>query len=191
MPYSTRQALTGQYTENLSVKTREQKIATHSHRSKNIRTNTDQETVNSKFNISTGAQLESPALGRFYKRNGHKGKIQPNDICFWIERDQAIVAAARLQPVSGERNSLLLRGLWVDKAQRRKRLGSELLERITHYLQGQQRDCFCLAYCHLETFYTEQRFNRPAIESCPTELIAQYHRYKKRGNNLTLLLYSA
>lgn len=147
--------------------------------------------MTSIFNISTGAQLKSHALGRFYKRNGHKGKIQPNDICFWTERDQAIVAAARLLPVAGEKNSLLLRGLWVDKALRRKGLGSELLQRITHYLQKQQRDCYCLAYCHLETFYTNQSFNRPAIGSCPTELLTQYHSYKKRGNDLTLLLYSA
>ncbi|MCP4597257.1 GNAT family N-acetyltransferase [Neptuniibacter sp.] len=147
--------------------------------------------MTSKFNISTGAQLKSPALGRFYKRNGHKGKVQPNDICFWTERDQAIVAAARLQPVAGERNSLLLRGLWVDKALRRKGLGSELLQRITHYLQEQSSNCYCLAYANLENFYKRQRFNQPSIESCPSELLAQYHSYKKRGNNLTLLFYSA
>ena len=73
-------------------------------------------------------------LQRFYKRNGHKGKIQANDICAWLIEGDEIIAAVRLSPSSqAESDFLQLKGLWVAKELRGQGIGGVFLKMLSDF----------------------------------------------------------
>ena len=132
--------------------------------------------------------LNSPDLGRFYKRNGYKGKIQPDDLCVWLEQNGKIIAAARLTMLKSEAKPYIqLRGVWVDKQQRGKGLGSLLLTHIKQHPEKGSIDLYCLAFTHLETFYQKHGFKKLSNQECPTYLSLAEVRYKKRGTPTILM----
>jgi predicted GNAT family N-acyltransferase len=131
-----------------------------------------------------GRELQSPQLGRFYKRNGYKGKIQPTDICVWLEHNNEIIAAARLTELDLENRHLLqLRGVWVHKEQRGKNLGSSLLREIAHLPSLDDKEIYCLAFPHLSHFYTLNNYKHTNEEEAPHQLISKKMAYTKKGVN--------
>ncbi len=122
-------------------------------------------------------------LNRFYKRNGHKGKARADDLCFWLEEDEVIVAALRLTP---EQEYSLMRGVWVDKQRQREGLGSELIRRSFAFWPT--LPCYCFPYAHLERFYHQLGFsNAGSTPSPPQKLSMQLTRYRARGEDLLLM----
>ncbi|WP_299177650.1 GNAT family N-acetyltransferase [uncultured Neptuniibacter sp.] len=133
-----------------------------------------------------GSHISSPALGRFYKRNGHKGRIQPEDRCFWLERDGAIVAAARLSPLEDKQPTGLLRGLWVERELRGQQLGGKLFMALMQQVEPQS--LYCFAYHDAVPFYLRHGFTQTLPDTTPTQLIIKQQTYQQRGSD-TCLLY--
>jgi predicted GNAT family N-acyltransferase len=147
--------------------------------------------LNAKYKTSYGHELQSPVLGRFYKRNGYKGKIQPEDLCCWLELNGEIVAAARiLAHYSGTTSFSLLRGVWVDKSKRGKRLGSQLLRYISKNEVKKNNDLYCLALPHLEQFYMTNQYKKAEGKQIPDQLTEMANRYKRRGQDSILMMLS-
>lgn len=138
--------------------------------------------LNTEYKTSLGHELQSPLLGRFYKRNGYKGKIQPEDLCYWLERKGEIVAAARLLVDTSEATHfLLLRGLWVHKTMRGQKLGSQLLGTIHTYAEQANKNLYCLAFPHLENFYSVNSFKKIQTNMLPDKIKDMQQRYARRG----------
>lgn len=138
--------------------------------------------------ISNSAQPAFTRLQRFYKRNGHKGKIQPNDICAWLSSDAAIVAAVRLSPSpQADEDYFQLKGLWVAKELRGKGIGGILLQEINQFILRTHKPCFCLAYKHLEHFYNAHQYHAVTKTQAPSFLWQRLQRYQNRGNQLQIL----
>lgn len=147
--------------------------------------------LNTEYKTSYGHELQSPVLGRFYKRNGYKGKIQPEDLCCWLELNGEIVAAARiLAHYSDTASFSLLRGVWVDKSKRGKRLGSQLLGYISKNEVKNNNDLYCLALPHLEQFYMTHQYKKAEGEQIPDQLAEMENRYKRRGQKSILMVFS-
>jgi len=131
-------------------------------------------------------------LNRFYKKNGHKGKATPEDVAFWLEQSDQILAAVRFHNIGA---GLLMRGLWVHKAQRQSGLGSALLEQTRDFWQ--QQACYCFPYAHLQTFYRQNGFtliadrsgNITDTQSIPVQLVNQLRSYHQRDEDLLLMAY--
>ncbi|MGI1670436.1 MAG: hypothetical protein K6L74_08945 [Neptuniibacter sp.] len=121
-------------------------------------------------------------IQNFYKRNGHKGRIEVGDTCAWLTANHSIVAALRLSPSSTSEDFLLLRGLWVEKALIGQSLGSNLVKQVTRYLHENRMSCYCLAYPHLEAFYQVNGFITISDEEAPTAVAQRFKRYKNRGD---------
>lgn len=147
--------------------------------------------LNTEYKTSLGHELNSPILGRFYKKNGYKGKIQPDDLCCWLELNGEIVAAARILIYRSDTVIFsLLRGVWVDKSKRREGFGSQLLSDISRHEVNKNSDLYCLALPHLEQFYITNQYQIVGDKPIPYQLIEMTNRYKKRGLETTLMLLS-
>lgn len=147
-----------------------------------------------RVHSSIGRELQTPDLGRFYKRNGHKGRIQSDDRCIWLSLNKKIIAAARLSELpdkfSPELNKILiLRGVWVDKQQRNEGLGSLLLQEILKREATIEQNIYCFAYQKVIPFYRKQGF-KSISESAPPYLRQKQQGYKSRGHTTELMVYS-
>lgn len=142
------------------------------------------------FQIHFGNNLPVAQLQRFYKRNGHKGKIQADDICAWLSEGDEIIAAARLSPsTQADGDYLQLKGLWVTKNLRGQGVGRVLLNKISNFLIQSDKPCYCLAYDHLEYFYQSQKFIPICKDDAPNLLWQRLQRYQNRGNHLKLMKF--
>lgn len=155
-----------------------------------MQTDEVREAVEYKFQIISGDTIPSTGLQRFYKRNGYKGKIQPNDICAWLSKSDVIVAAVRLTPSpQADDEYIQLKGLWLAKDLRGKGIGGQFLNRLGTYLLQTNVPCYCLAFSHLEKFYITHQFKSLPEEDAPSLLRQQLQRYRNRGNQLRLMQF--
>ena len=136
---------------------------------------------NLSLSISLVPECELFRLNRFYKRNGHKGKVDTGDTAFWLQDEKEILAAVRF---TADGDNLLLRGLWVHKERRGEGLGSMLLTGCRHYWE--KHTCFCYPYNHLEAFYAKHGFAHPD-EQAPEHLIRKLQSYQQRGEQVILM----
>jgi|GEM_PF-859093 len=125
-----------------------------------------------------------PALQRFYKQNGYKGKPGGKDqIWCLMDTEQQIVAAVRLCQQAGE---LILRGVWVDKQLRGKGLGAELLSQLA--ATGTLTECYCFPYVGLEGFYQQAGFE--VVPTAPAQLNSLLERYNRKGEQVCLMHFN-
>ncbi|MGH1432315.1 MAG: GNAT family N-acetyltransferase [Neptuniibacter sp.] len=155
---------------------------------KNIYKNEGSETVEFSFQIHSGKKVPTLELKKFYKKNGHKGRIEVGDTCAWLSTNHSIVAALRLSPShTSQGDYLLLRSLWVAKELRGQSLGSNLLKQVTRYLHENRMSCYCLTYPHLNAFYLSNGFIAISDDEAPTTLAQRFKRYKKRGDRFIIM----
>lgn len=120
-------------------------------------------------------------LNRFYKRNGHRGKATTSHQAWWLEHNDEIVAALRLEPQPW---GLLLRGMWVAAELRGQGFGSQLLCALQPQLS--KATCYCLPYTTQLDFYYRNGFI-DAHDDAPVTLKQQHRHYLTRGESLGLL----
>jgi predicted GNAT family N-acyltransferase len=143
-----------------------------------------------KVRIPIEDNIPVTQLQRFYKRNGHKGKIQANDICAWLIEGDEIIAAVRLSPSpQAESDFLQLKGLWVAKELRGQGIGGVFLKMLSDFLIQSDKPCYCLAYDHLEHFYQSHKFIPICREDAPDSLWQSFQRYKNKGNHFKLMKF--
>ena len=68
---------------------------------------------------------------------------------------------------------------------RRRGLGTQMLHVVDAWLNG--RDCYCVPYSHLPSFYSQIGFTEITPESAPPFLAARLNDYKQRGLNVILM----
>ena len=149
---------------------------------------------NISFHSAVGKELQSPDLGRFYKRNGHKGRIQPYDHCIWLTLEKEIAAATRLSTIAEQNITelselIILRGLWVGKQHRGLGLGSLLLNKVLTQQITAEVTLYCFAYESAIPFYKKHGF-KTATESAPSFLVQKQKAYYSRGSKTHLMAYN-
>lgn len=138
-------------------------------------------TANLQYFFLRGQKIQTPDLGRFYKRNGYKGKIQSDDLCAWIEINEEITAAARIRPLNDETTIRQLRGLWVHKSHRGQTLGTLLLRSINQHATDNKYDLYLLAYPHLTLFYRMNNYQPLGQQETPESLLTKQLHYEAKG----------
>lgn len=133
--------------------------------------------------LSPVANDELYLLQRFYRSNGHKGKIKPTETAFCLRRNDRILAVVRFAPFA---DGYVMRGLWVHKEYRGRGAGGQLLLGCKAFWSA--RPCYCFAYSHLEGFYLKLGFEHPN-DLTPAQCQQQLQRYRRRGEDLVLLQY--
>lgn len=120
---------------------------------------------------------------RFYRSRGYGGGIRPEDTVLLAERDGRLVGVVRLAP---EHGAVVLRGMQVDPACQRRRIGTRLLAAIADELG--ERDCFCIPYVHLVHFYGQIGFRPIEPGAAPAFLAERLAEYRRRADGKEYLL---
>lgn len=126
----------------------------------------------------TVAKLEDlDNVVNFYKKVGYKGETEKDDIIIIAKDKEKIIGVVR---ISTENNIKILRGMQIDEAYQRKRIGSEMLKKISEVLSDET--CYCLPLKHLEKFYNQIDFKKIENSSAPIFLQKRLEEYIKKYN---------
>jgi GNAT superfamily N-acetyltransferase len=110
---------------------------------------------------------------KFYQLTGYKGEVGPGDVVIGASRGDDLVGAVR---VANEHGVQVLRGMRVKPEFQRQGIGARILEEVRLVLEG--RECFAIAYAHLENFYGRIGFRKIDEREAPAflrERIETYH----------------
>lgn len=125
---------------------------------------------------------EFPRITAYYKEAGYTPKLNPGDRFLVTEERGEIRAALRL---CRETDCLVLRGMRVSPPYQRQGLGSRLLQFAAKAMDS--RDCYCIPYAHLESFYAQIGFVRIDPEVAPAFLRSRFEHYR-REDELDVIL---
>ena len=105
----------------------------------------------------------------FYREQlGRDVELGPDEELLIEREGERIVAAVRL---AHEVGTLVLRTMVVDGALRGRGIGTRLLQRASDAIGD--RECYCIPWTHLESFYGGAGFERIAPDALPYELRAR------------------
>ena len=79
----------------------------------------------------------------------------------------------------------MLRGMYVDPAHHREGIGSALLARFAHDLDG--AECYCIPFMHLTRFYGSVGFVVVPDDDAPGFLAARTRGYRLEGHDVLIM----
>ncbi len=101
---------------------------------------------------------------------------------FVSEISGEIVGAVRLSP---EENVLVLRGMRIRRDVHRRGVGTHLLRRVA--LAVGSKDCYCIAYRWLISFYAQVGFREVTAKQVPEFLAIRNARYLNDGLDVVVM----
>jgi GNAT superfamily N-acetyltransferase len=119
----------------------------------------------------------------FYAERRYGGGIRPDDAVFLAERDGELVGIVRL---AAEEGVIVLRGMQVHPTFQRQGIGRKILATVAQELDG--RDCFCIPYAHLVSFYRGIGFDVIEPAKAPTFLRLRLESYLNRSDGKEYLI---
>jgi|ERR1043166_2967845 GNAT superfamily N-acetyltransferase len=132
--------------------------------------------------IRTALGSEYDRARAAYETWGYPGSILPTDVVFVAERGDDLLGIVRR---SVEHETVMLRGMQVDPAVRRRGIGTLLLRAFAADLDD--RECFCVPFAHLVKFYGQVGFVPHDIERGPVFLGQRIERYRREGYEVLLM----
>jgi len=125
---------------------------------------------------------EHEALAQCYRAWGYDAGIAPADRVYVARLDDRPIGIVRR---SEEQGTLMLRGMQVDPAFHRRRVGTRLLRAFVAELPV--RDCHCVPYNHLTHFYGQEGFALVDEADGPPHLRERLVRYRAEGLSVVLM----
>jgi N-acetylglutamate synthase-like GNAT family acetyltransferase len=122
------------------------------------------------------------AVAAFYRTVGYGLEIDPDDRILTTKIENKIVAAVRL---CNEENLLVLRGMYVSANQRRRGIGTKLLDSISAAIGS--GECWCVPYTHLRDFYARSGFSECDPRFAPDFLRVRSAAYRKAGHKVIIM----
>jgi N-acetylglutamate synthase-like GNAT family acetyltransferase len=119
----------------------------------------------------------------FYAERRYGGGIRLEDSVVLAEHDGDLIGIVRL---TAEEGVVVLRGMQVHPKFQRQGIGKRLLATIAQELDG--RDCFCIPYAHLVSFYGGIGFRPIDPAKAPTFLRLRLKRYQDRDDGNEYLI---
>lgn len=124
-----------------------------------------------------------PLANRFFKANGHKGKVRGNERVFVLyDNHGTIKAALRACPKD---SGYLLRSVQVDCRTYRQGFGQQLVSGAVEQLLP--ASCWCYPYCHLQPFYEKSGFSLIDENEAPEDIRQPFVRYREQGQRFLLM----
>ena len=117
-----------------------------------------------------------------YKREGYGGGLAPGDVVVGARIDDSLVGAVRL---ATEYEFLVLRGMYVQKEFQRQGIGRGLLGATA--IEIGQRECWCIPYAHLRSFYMLAGFVERPSEAAPRFLMERLKEYARSGRQVIIM----
>jgi GNAT superfamily N-acetyltransferase len=139
----------------------------------------------SKTLIRIADDAERSQLADLYKRWGYRAGIAPTDTVYVAEQEERIVGMVRRTLENG---TTLLRGMQVDPEYQRRGIGSQLLQCFVNDLA--MRDCYCIPYSHLTSFYEQGGFAVTA-NVAPNFVIERMNQYRLNGLDVLIMRRAA
>jgi N-acetylglutamate synthase-like GNAT family acetyltransferase len=120
---------------------------------------------------------------KFYRLAGYKGEVGPGDVVIGASRGDDLVGAVR---IANEHSVQVLRGMRVKPEFQRQGIGARILEEVRLVLEG--RECFAIAYAHLENFYGRIGFRKIDEQEAPAFLRARIETYRTENPQQEFIL---
>lgn len=117
-----------------------------------------------------------------YSAWGYGGNITPRDTILMAEHGNELVGLVRMVPEDG---TIVLRGMYVRPIDRRSGIGLQLLKAATEWLGA--RECYCVPYVHLVSFYRQRGFQESELTRAPLFLKKRLMHYRDLGLNVLLM----
>jgi GNAT superfamily N-acetyltransferase len=117
-----------------------------------------------------------------YARFDYKRPIRADDAVWLAEDGDEVIAVVR---IAHEEGVLVLRGMRVVDRMQRRGIGTLLLQAIAEWLGG--RECFCIPYAHLVSFYAQIGFEQIEPEAAPAFLAQRMRDYRANGLDAILM----
>jgi N-acetylglutamate synthase-like GNAT family acetyltransferase len=125
--------------------------------------------------IRKATQADAKAIGDLYASLSPKTRID-QEIQVLAEENGVAVGIVRIVDEEGH---FVLRGMNVRRNRQRQGIGKQMLVELQEHIDG--RDCYCLAFSHLEDFYGTIGFEMIRIDQAPDHLTERLERYISMG----------
>jgi len=132
--------------------------------------------------IRIGQTSDTNRILSLYESLGYRQGIARDDTVWIAEASGEPIGIVRIAPEFGV---LVLRGMRVAEPWRRRGLGTQMLRVVDTWVDG--RDCYCVPYSHLPSFYGQIGFKEITRESAPPFLAARLNDYQQRGLKVILM----
>ena len=132
--------------------------------------------------IASADAADLAAVQSFYSSVGYSGGLGTSDRILVVRHARSIVAAARL---SSERDTLVLRGMYVSESLRGAGIGSKLLAAVSEEIGPSA--CWCIPFTRLERFYSRIGFSVDDCGETPEFLLDRKKRYVSAGCEVTIM----
>ena len=135
--------------------------------------------------ITKAEKSDKKEILRFYKQQHYSARFLGFDQAYFIKKNEAIIACVIVSNLSSNCHQALLHALVVDKAWRKQRIASKLLEHCTTL----HEHIVCFADSSLSTFYKTNGFYQANIETIDKLLEVRYLSYQLKDSNLVIFKY--
>jgi len=129
---------------------------------------------------------EFSRVAAFYRENGYTQDLAHEDIYVIAESGESLCATLRL---SREQGFLILRGMRVIEARRRRGLGTRLLLAARRPIGDEP--CYCIPHRHLRSFYEQIGFREVEAQQAPGFLAERCERYRRDYGRDVILMHRA
>lgn len=119
----------------------------------------------------------------FYRLTGYNGGLGPSDVVVGAARGDELIGAVRL---ANEQGTQVLRGMRIKPQLQRQGIGKQILEEVRLLLQG--KECFAIAFAHLEDFYGRIGFRKIDEQQAPAFLRERIATYRQRNPQRDFIL---
>ena len=118
----------------------------------------------------------------FYQQVGYGIKLHDDDTVLEARDGDKLVGVVRLAEENG---ALVLRGMYVDQDSQRRGVGTMMLEAAGREIG--MRECWCIPFDHLRSFYSQIGFRECGREAAPKFLQQRLDDYRESGRNVIIM----
>lgn len=126
---------------------------------------------------------EIEPVREFYRLAGYKGGVKLDDALIGASVEGDLVGVVR---IATEHGIQVLRGMRVKPEFQRQGIGARMLREVRPLLRG--RECFAIAYAHLENFYGRIGFRKIDEQVAPVFLRERIEAYRQQNPQLEFIL---
>ncbi|HWZ03677.1 MAG TPA: GNAT family N-acetyltransferase [Mucilaginibacter sp.] len=122
-------------------------------------------------------------VGEHYALCGYRGGVHQDDLVFVAIEDQNIIGAVR---ICFENDEKVLRGMYIQPQFRNGGIGKAMLHFLIEHVD--MADCYCLPYCHLQSFYGLIGFREIKTGEAPFFLAERLKSYAKSNRDPIIIM---
>ena len=127
-------------------------------------------------------------IQKTYRKFDYKWKINPQDYVLLAKDKDKIIGTLR---ISEEKGSMVLSGLFVERAYKRRGIEIEMLRKLEQQLKG--KELYCIPYVHQKGFFKQFGYEMVEINKAPTfvrKLLfskMRFERYSEKNGILIIM----